>query len=96
MKTIAVLIVFCILTGCSREQLVSIGNSVGKSYNESNRDHIIEGLQAKVASTPACAEFKGRFKTAADHYGDAANGAFMQDMQKVWDATKAAGCASPV
>ena len=93
---IATLLMLCILAGCSREQTAAIGNSVAKSYNESYKDNVVKNWQAKVASTHACSEFKDRFQTVGSRYDNAANGLFIGDMMKIWDATKAAGCAAPV
>lgn len=95
MKFYAVLFFF-VLTGCSREQAIEINASVAKSYLQSSRDNNIKNWQARVATTPACAEFKYRFKTAGNRYDDSANGMYMNDMGTIWEATKAAGCAAPV
>jgi hypothetical protein len=80
----------------SSAEVSEVSNSVGKFYLESNRDSIIKNWQAKVSSTPSCVQFKERFKDAGGRYDNAANGMFVQDMTKVWDATKAAGCAASV
>ncbi len=85
-----------VLAGCSREQTLEIGASLGKSYNVSYRDGVIKNWQAKVASAPACLGFKERFKAAGTRYDSAANGMFVQDMTTVWSDTKAAGCAAAV
>jgi hypothetical protein len=93
---IATLLTLCILAGCSREQTNAIGNSVAKTHNESYKDNVVKNWQAKVASTPACSVFKDRFQTAGSRYDNASNGLFIGDMMKVWDATKAAGCAASI
>lgn len=93
---IAALLTLCILASCSREQTAAISNSVTKTYLESSRDNIIKNWQAKVASTPACAEFKIRFQASGSRYDNAVNGGFANDMLKIWEATKHAGCAAPV
>lgn len=92
----ATLFMLCVLAGCSREQATPIINSVAKTYNESYRDNVIKNWQAKVAPTPACAEFKGRFQTVGSRFDNAVNGSFIGEMTKVWEATKAAGCAASV
>ena len=93
---IFVVLLLLISTGCSREQTLEIGVSLGKSYNISYRDNVISNWQARVASTPACMSFKDRFKAVGTRYDNAANGMFVQDMTKVWSDTKAAGCAAAV
>ncbi len=85
-----------IVTGCSREETVSIGMSAAQTYNKSYKDGVVTNWVARVDSSPACRDFKERFKMVGARYGDAANGMFMQDVQKVWESTKAAGCATPV
>jgi hypothetical protein len=95
-KTFAVLFLLCGVVACSREQATAAANGVGKSYLESNRDSIIRNWQARVASTPQCAQFKDRFLAAGSRYDNAVNGMFVGDMLKIWDATKAGGCAAPV
>lgn len=95
MKAVA-LLALCVLASCSREQTTAISGSVTKTYLESSRDNIIKNWQAKVASTSACAEFKVRFQAAGSRYGNAVNGGFANDMLKIWEATKRAGCAAPV
>lgn len=86
----------CVLAGCSREQATAIGNSAAKSYNESYRDNVIKNWQAKVVPTPVCAEFKGRFQTVGSRFDNAANGSFIGEMTKVWEATKIVGCAASI
>lgn len=95
MKAVA-LLALCILASCSREQTAAVSGSVTKTYLESSRDNTIKNWQAKVASTPACAEFKNRFQASGRRYDNAANGGFANDMLKIWEATKRAGCAAPV
>jgi len=73
---------------------MAAAKAVSKPYLQDNRDNIIKNWQSKVSAAPACAEFKNRFKAAGERYDNAANGAFMGDMSKIWEATKAAGCAS--
>lgn len=97
MKSAAFLVVTSLLfAACSREQTVSAVSKAGKTYNEVYRDDVIRNWQARVATTPRCAEFKEKFGTVGQRYDDAANGAFVTDMTKVWEETKAAGCAAPV
>ena len=93
---IFMMLIGSIVTGCSREETVSIGMAAAKTYNESYKDGVIKNWVARVASSPACKQFKERFKIVGSRYGDAANGMFMQDVQKIWESTKAAGCAAPV
>ena len=96
MKIYTVLLFMLVLAGCSREQTNEITASVAKSYLASTRDNNIKNWQARVASTPACAEFKDRFKTAGNRYDNSANGMYVNDMDAIWKATKTAGCAAPV
>ncbi len=96
MKYTLSLAVLLVLLGCSREQVASASSAAAKSYNESYRDNVIKSWQARVSNAPACAEFKNRFKASGERYDNAVNGLFMQDMFKIWDATKAAGCNAPV
>lgn len=93
--TLVVLLLF-VLFGCSREQVASASANAAKSYNESYRDNVIKNWQARVSTAPACIEFKNRFQAAGSRYDSAANGAFMNDMTTIWDATKAVGCSAPV
>jgi hypothetical protein len=95
MKFSRLLLVLCILAACSREQTAAAGNAAAKSYLESNRDNIIKNWQGKVASTPACTEFKDQFRIVGNRYDNAANASFSIEMSKVWEATKAAKCAAP-
>jgi len=87
--------VFLLVTGCSPEQRNSAVSAASKSYLTSNRDGVIKNWQDKVSPSPACQDFKTRFKTAGERYDNAANGAFMNDMMKIWEATKTANCAAP-
>lgn len=96
MKYILSLAVLIVMFGCSREQVASASSTAAKSYNESYRDNVIKNWQARVSPAPTCVEFKNRFKTAGERYDNAANGMFMQDVLKIWDATKAAGCNAPI
>lgn len=89
---IAIGIAFFILS-CSKEQSNEIAITVAKSYNESYRDNVIKNWQAKVVASQNCNDFKIRFKNVGERYDNASNGAFMQDMTKIWDATKSSGCA---
>jgi hypothetical protein len=96
MKYTLSLAILLVLLGCSREQVSSASGAAAKSYNETYRDNVIMNWQARVSTAPACMEFKNRFVTAGERYDNAANGSFAQDMIKIWDATKAAGCNAPV
>lgn len=96
MKIGKLLLLVCVLAACSREQTVAAGNAAAKSYNESSRDNIIKNWQAKVASTPACAEFKQQFLAVGSRYDSPAAASFHIDMSKVWEAAKAAKCAASV
>ena len=88
------LLVLIVVGGCSREQTNAATAAVGKSYNLSYRDNVIKNWQAKVSSSTVCALFKDRFRTAGERYDNAANGAFVNDMMKIWEETKSAGCAA--
>jgi hypothetical protein len=96
MKIGKLLLILCLLTACSREQTAAAGNTAAKSYLESNRDNIIKNWQAKVAPTPSCAEFKEQFRSVGNRYDNAANASFSIEMSKVWEATKAAKCATSI
>lgn len=96
MKHVFVLMLIFGLAGCSQEQTATIAKSVGGAYNTSYRDNVIKNWQARVSGEPRCAEFKSRFKSVGERYADAANGAFMQDVSRVWEATKTSGCAAAV
>lgn len=93
---VRLLLLVLILAGCSREQTNATASAIGKSYNQSYRDNVIANWQAKVASSPACASLKERFRTVGERYDSAANGAFVNDMIKIWEETKSTGCAAPV
>ena len=93
---IRLLLLVLVLAGCSREQSNAAAAAIGKSYNQSYRDNVIANWQAKVSSTPACAPIKERFRTAGERYDNAANGAFANDMMKIWEETKSTGCAAPI
>lgn len=94
MKVGKLMLVLCVSAACSREQAAAAGNAAAKSYLESNRDNIIKNWQAKVASTPVCADFKEQFRAVGSRYDNAANASFSIEMSKVWEATKAAKCAA--
>lgn len=96
MKRVFLLMLFFGFAGCSQEQTATIAKSVGGAYNTSYRDNVIKNWQARVSGELRCAEFKSKFQSVGERYADAANGAFMQDVFKVWEATKAAGCAASV
>lgn len=96
MKVSNLLLMLCVMAACSREQTTAAGSAAAKSYHESNRDSIIKNWQAKVASTPVCAEFKERFRIVGSRYENAANASFSIEMSNVWEATKAAKCAASV
>ena len=90
------LLLVLILAGCSREQTNAAASAVGNAYNRSHRDAVIANWQAKVASYPACAPLKERFRSVGERYDSAANAAFATDMMKIWEETKSRGCAAPV
>lgn len=88
-----------LLSACNREQAQSASESVsgaaqvvGKTYLTSNRDNVIKNWQSKVADTDECAPFKARLKAAGERHESAASGAFVNDMTKVWNDAKGAGC----
>lgn len=93
---IPIILLAVILAGCSQEQSNAAVSAVTKSYTESYRNNVIKNYQAKVTNSPSCAQFKERFKTVGERYDNASNGAFVNDMMKVWEATKAASCAASV
>lgn len=92
MKISLIIIVF-FLSSCSREQSGEIINAAAKTYNRSYKDNVIKNYQAKVLNTSPCAEFKSKFKVVGEPYESAASGMFAQDMSKIWESAKAAGCA---
>ncbi len=94
MKIGKLLLAVCVLTACSREQTAAAGNPAAKSYLESNRDNIIKNWQAKVASTPNCAEFKEQFRAVGSRFDNAANASFSIELSKIWEAAKQAKCAA--
>jgi len=85
-----------ILVGCSPEQSSATVSTVTKSYIESYRDNVIKNYQTKVMNSPSCIQFKERFKTIGERYDSASSGAFMNDMMKIWEATKTASCSASV
>jgi len=93
---IPIILLAVILVGCSPEQSSSAVSAVTKSYTESYRDNVIKNYQARVTNAPSCAQFKERFKTVGERYDNASNGAFVNDMMKIWEATKAANCNASV
>ncbi|MDO8346434.1 MAG: hypothetical protein Q7S85_00905 [Rugosibacter sp.] len=94
MKIGKLLLVLCVLAACSREQTAVAGNAAAQSHLEANRDGIIKNWQAKVASTPRCAEFKEQFRAVGTRYDNAANASFSIEMSKIWEAAKKAKCAA--
>lgn len=88
------LLVAVAIMGCSREQAATASKLAAKSYNESNRDNIIQNWQAKVAAAPECVRFKDELRVVGSRFDSAANASFHVEMTKVWEAAKAARCAA--
>lgn len=80
------------MASCSREQADAAASAIGQSYHLSYRDGVIKNWQAGVANHPHCAHFKEMFKSAGERYDNAANGKFMNDMMKIREQAKSAGC----
>lgn len=93
---IRVVFLLLLISACSREQTNVAVGALGKAYNSSYRDDVIKNWQAKVSSSPHCVPFKERFKVVGERYDSAANGAFVNDMMKIWEETKSSGCAGAI
>lgn len=90
------LLLVLILASYSKEQTNATAAALSNPYNQSYRDNVIKNWQARVANSQACAAFKERFKTEGERYDSAANGAFVNNMMKIWEEAKSAGCETPV